>query len=234
MPETFITSEFASESIQNYLKAIYQLGYAGHGAAGQDIAGTMKVSAPGVTKMLHHLASHQLVTYTPYQPVYLTELGEKVALEVIRHHRLLELYLMQSLGYGWEHVHAEAERLEHHISEEFESTIEKLLGFPEYDPHGDPIPTRDGHMPPVATQTLAAQSVGTKLIIKRVIDEDPDLLVYLAERNLRPGTVAIVEDREPFNGSLQLKVAEKQERISPDAAKCVFVEAVEIKEALAE
>jgi DtxR family transcriptional regulator, Mn-dependent transcriptional regulator len=232
MPDTYINSNFASESIQNYLKAIYQLGYGGRGAAGQEIAGVMKVSAPGVTKMLHHLAAHKLIVYKPYQPVFLTELGEKVALEVIRHHRLLELYLMQSLGYGWEHVHAEAERLEHHISEEFESTIEKLLGFPEFDPHGDPIPTRDGKMPPVTTKTLLSQPTGTKFIIRRVVDEDPNLLIYLADRNLRPGTVATVEEREPFNGSLQLLVAGRRERVSPDAAKHVFVDIFDLVESL--
>ena len=122
--------------------------------------------------MLRHLAKHQLVAYTPYQPVHLTPIGEKIALETIRHHRLLELYLMESLGYGWEQVHSEAERLEHHISEEFEASIERLLGFPAFDPHGDPIPTRDGRMPPLVTATLAAQEDGARLVIRRVTDED--------------------------------------------------------------
>ena len=99
------------------------------------------ISNPGVTKMIHHLVKHQLVYHMPYPPVHLTPLGEKIALEFIRHHRLIELYLTESLGYGWEQVHDEAERLEQHISEEFEASIERLLGFPDFDPHGDPILT---------------------------------------------------------------------------------------------
>jgi DtxR family Mn-dependent transcriptional regulator len=224
MSITSINSSFVSESVQNYLKVIYQLGCGGRGATGQEIASSMKVSAPGVTKMLHHLASHMLIVYTPYQPVVLTDLGCKIALEVIRHHRLLELYLTQNLGYGWENVHEEAERLEHHISEEFEATIEKLLGYPKFDPHGDPIPSRDGEMPPMITATLADQPVGATVVVRRVVDEDPALLVYLAERNLRPGTYTTVLEREPFNGSIELRVGTLQVRISPDAARSVFVE----------
>ena len=211
------------------MKAIYHLNAGGHRASGQEIAAAVKVSAPGVTKMLQHLAANHLIFYKPYQPVSLTELGERIALEVIRHHRLLELYLMESLGYGWEQVHAEAERLEHHISEDFENSIERLLGSPEYDPHGDPIPTRDGRMPRVPTETLFSQSEGTTVVIRRVTDEDPNLLVYLAERHLRPKAVVYIESREPFGGSLSLIIDGCRERISPDAARSVFVEPTAIE-----
>jgi DtxR family Mn-dependent transcriptional regulator len=218
-------TDFATEAVQNYLKTIFQLCQKGSGASVQDIAESICVSAPGVSKMLRHLAKHQLVAYTPYKPVHLTPIGEKIALETIRHHRLLELYLMEGLGYGWEQVHSEAERLEHHISEEFEASIERMLGFPAYDPHGDPIPTRDGQMPPLVTATLAAEEDGARLIIRRVTDENEDLLRYLGERGLRPGTAILLVDREPFGGSLRLQVAGREERISPDAARNVFVEA---------
>ena len=215
-----------STHIEDYLKAIYQLDLHGHGASAQEIATQVGVSAPAVTKMLRQLAQHQMIDYTPYQPVRLTELGTRVALEVIRHHRLLELYLTQSLGYGWEHVHGEAERLEHHISEEFEDTIDRLLGFPSFDPHGDPIPTRDGQIPPPVTETLQAQADGARVVIRRVKDEDATLLRYLGERSLRPGTVVRLHDREPFGGSLRVEVAGREERVSPQAAENIFVEPV--------
>jgi DtxR family Mn-dependent transcriptional regulator len=217
-------SPLLSESVENYLKAIYQIGYGGRGASAQEIAGQVGVSAAGVSKMLRHLSKHQLIRYEPYQPVYLSEVGEKIALEVIRHHRLIELYLTKSLGYDWDKVHGEAERLEHHISEEFEETIERLLGYPEFDPHGDPIPTRDGKVAPPVTDTLEEQATGAHVVVRRVTDENDELLRYLAARNIRPGAVIELLEREPFGGSLRLRLAAGEQRISPDAARHVFVE----------
>src|SRR5579883_1086303 len=202
-----------SEAVENYLKAIYQIGSAGQGASAQEIAAQVGVSAPGVSKMLRHLAKHNLIRYEPYQPVLLTETGEKIALEVIRHHRLIELYLTQSMGYGWDKVHSEAERLEHHISEEFEDTIERLLGYPEFDPHGDPIPTRDGKVAPPVTDTLEEQAAGVHVVVRRVTDENDELLRYLAARNIRPGTLIELLDREPFGGSLLVRLAAGEQRI---------------------
>jgi DtxR family Mn-dependent transcriptional regulator len=213
-----------SEPMENYLKSIYHLDTSGRGASVQDIAALVGVSAPGVTKMLQHLSRHCLIEYTPYQPVHLTPLGRKVALETIRHHRLLELYLMETLGYGWEQVHSEAERLEHHISEDFEAAIVRLLGDPEFDPHGDPIPTRDGRVLPPVVDTMEDQGDGEWLVVRRVTDEDPELLCYLGARNLRPGKIVRLVDREPFGGPLRLLVDDREERISPDAARHVFVE----------
>ena len=232
MPNEKIKEKFITEAVEDYLKTIYSLCQEGSpegkleskGASTQKIAARLGVSAPGVTKMLHHLAKHQLIEHTPYLATSLTPLGEKIALELIRHHRLLELYLMESLGYGWEQVHAEAEKLEHHISEGFEESIERLLGFPEYDPHGDPIPTRDGQMPKFATATLAAQADGVPLMVRRVTDENPDLLCYLKERRLLPGTPVRIAEREPFGGSLVVDVDGQRERVSPEAAAHVFVE----------
>ena len=213
-----------SEAIENYLKTIYHLQAAGIEPSVMEISSRLDVSAPAVSKMLRHLSKHQLVTYKPYQPVALTDLGERVALEVIRHHRLLELYLTETLGYGWEQVHAEAERLEHHISEAFEDTIDRLLGFPAFDPHGDPIPGRDGTVPRIITTALDAQADGSHLILRRVTDEEPELLRYFAERGLRPGTALTLVDREPFGGSLHVCVGGRDERITPYAARHLFVE----------
>ena len=224
MSEESSWSNIRSEALENYLKTIFLLNASGIDASVQEISARIGVSAAGVSKMLKHLAKHRLVAYVPYQPVVLTELGERVALEVVRHHRLIEVYLMETLGYGWEKVHSEAERLEHHISEEFEDAIDRLLGFPSFDPHGDPIPTRDGRMPRVVTSTLDSQVDGSTVIVRRVTDEDEALLIYFAARGLKPGAVLSLVDREPFGGSLQLDVNGRLERITPEAARNVFVE----------
>lgn len=221
------TSHLTSESVQNYLKAIYHLDPDRQGATAQALAASLGVSGPGVTKMLQYLDRHQLVEYARYQPVRLTPVGERIALEVIRHHRLLERYLVESLGYGWERVHAEAERMEHHISEDFEDCIERLLGFPTHDPHGDPIPTRDGIVPARITTTLEDQARGADMVVRRVDDEDPELLLYLGERGLRPGTPVRLVDREPFGGSLHLAAGGREVSVSPQAARHVFVELAE-------
>jgi len=218
--------KFLSVAVENHLKTIYHLCQENKGASTQKIAARLGISDPGVTKMLHHLAKHQLIFHTPYQPVSLTPLGEKIALELIRHHRLIELYLTESLGYGWEQVHDEAERLEHHISEEFEASIERLLGFPHFDPHGDPIPTRDGILPPPVMATLDAQEVGARVVVRRVTDENAALLLYLGDCGLRPGTEARLLGREPFGGSLRLEIMGREQQVSPQAAQNVFVEPV--------
>ncbi|HEY3332285.1 MAG TPA: metal-dependent transcriptional regulator [Capsulimonadaceae bacterium] len=220
-----------SEPVQNYLKAIYAVTDGEHGASQIDIATQVGVTPSGVSKMLRQMDRQGLITYEPYRPVRLTELGLKIALEIIRHHRLLEVYLIESLGYTWEQVHQEAERLEHHISEDFEDTIDRLLGHPQYDPHGDPIPTRDGHIPPVVRATLESQPDGAHLIIRRVTDEDRDLLRYLGDRGLRPGTALTLTGREPFGGSLLATINDRQERISPEAARHIFVEVVDAQDA---
>jgi len=217
-----------SEALENYLKTIFLLTSTGVDASVQEISVRIGVSAAGVSKMLKHLARHQLVNYVPYQPVVLTELGERVAMEVVRHHRLIEVYLMETLGYGWEKVHSEAERLEHHISEDFEDAIDRLLGFPAFDPHGDPIPTRDGRMPRTVTSTLESQAGGSTVVVRRVTDEDEAMLIYFAERGLRPGTVLSLVDREPFGGSLNLDVNGQVVRVTPEAARNVFVEPADL------
>lgn len=213
-----------SEQVQNYLKAIYAATVGDEGASQIEIAGQVGVSPSGVSKMLRQLERHGLITYEPYRPVHLTPTGRKIALEIIRHHRLLELYLMQSLGYSWEQVHQEAERLEHHISEEFEDSIDRLMGYPRFDPHGDPIPTRDGDVPPEVRTTLDSQLVGTRVVIRRVTDENRDLLRYLGERGLRPGVLLTLAGREPFGGSLIVRVDELEVRVSPEAGRHIFVE----------
>ena len=214
----------SSPSVEDYIKGIYKARLEADEVTTQDLAARVGVTAPAVSKMLKRLAELRLVEHMPYQGVRLTPAGEKMALEIIRHHRLLEIYLVQALGYGWDEVHAEAERLEHHISEEFEERIDALLGHPVSCPHGDPIPTRDGVMPPVSRQTLAQQQAPAALTIRRVRDEDAELLRHLKKLGLLPGTAIEFLEKEPFGGAFVVRVGGEQVRVAPRAAEQIFVE----------
>src|SRR5919198_4979320 len=178
----------ATQSVEDYLKAIYKLQGDEERVSTSSLAARVRTTPAAVTKMLRHLQKLKLVTYTPYRGVRLTEGGEKIALEVIRHHRLLERYLMEALGYEWHEVHDEAERLEHVISEDFEARIDRMLGYPTACPHGDPIPAPDGSMVRRQDAPLTTQSAPAQLVVRRVRDNDPQLLQYLKERGLLPGT----------------------------------------------
>jgi len=185
-----------SESIQDYLKAIYHLRQEDERATTSALSAHLNVSAASVTGMLKKLAELGLVIYEPYQGATLTPAGEKAALEVIRHHRLLELYLTQAMGYSWDQVHAEAERLEHVISEDFEERMASLLGDPAFDPHGDPIPTRSGQVAPSSYRTLHEADEGSLVRVERIRDEDPALLREVAILGLWPQTRLLVGARD--------------------------------------
>ena len=215
-----------SPSVEDYIKTIYNA-YAENGnVATQELAHRLGVSAPAVSKMLRRLAELRLISHTPYRVVKLTRAGEKMALEIIRHHRLIELYLVQAMGFSWDSVHEEAERLEHHISEEFEDRIDQLLGHPATCPHGDPIPTRGGTIASTSNETLAQQSAPSQLVIRRVRDEDAKLLRHLQSLGMTPGTAIEFVTQEPFEGPLVLKVGGKLVRLTPHVARQVFVDAV--------
>lgn len=182
--------------IEDYLKAIYAVGEGGEGRATTSaIADRMGVSAASATNMMQKLAEMKLVEYVPYRGVSLTPSGEKIALEVIRHHRLIELYLAEALGYSWDEVHDEAERLEHVISEEFEDRIDAMLGHPTIDPHGDPIPSKSGRIPEPAHRALDEVPVGETVVVRRVHDRDSEVLRRLAAIDLVPGTRVTVVRR---------------------------------------
>ena len=211
-----------SQAVEDYLKAIYKL--QGDGAAStSDIAKAMKVSSASATNMVKRIAQMGLAKHESYRGVTLTETGRKVALEIIRHHRLLETYLKEVMGYSWENLHEEAEQLEHHISEEFEDKIEAMLGYPTHDPHGDPIPTRDGQIAATTTDALADAEVGLPLTIERVSDEDPELLTYLESLGLLPRTAVTILEKAPFDGPIKLAVGEKEETIGFSVARSMFV-----------
>lgn len=215
-----------SNSIQDYLKAIYRLAEAQESVSTTSIAVAMDVAPASVTNMVKRLAEMKLVRHTPYYGVELTPSGRKIALEVIRHHRLLEAYLKEALGYSWDAVHAEAEKLEHHISEEFEDKIAASLGNPTHDPHGDPIPTKDGHIAPAATRRLTEAESGQSGRIVRVDDDDPALLRYLGELGITPQETFTVTAKAPFGGPLHVRLGARGtvHALGRDVTDRVFVE----------
>jgi DtxR family Mn-dependent transcriptional regulator len=172
------------------------------------LAERLGVTAGSASGMVRRLDELGRVSHMPYRGVVLTEPGRKLALEVLRHHRLLELYLAESLGVPWDRVHAEAEVLEHHISEELEELIAAKLGNPTHDPHGDPIPTRELEVEEGPSESLAALAPGARGRFTRISDQDPEMLRYLAERGIRPGDAFEIVDRQPFEGPLFVRFGE--------------------------
>jgi DtxR family Mn-dependent transcriptional regulator len=217
----------STQAIQDYLKTIFKLQHGGQAAATNAIADKLGVSAASVTGMVKKLSKMGLVTHSPYHGVELTDEGRMLALEMIRHHRLLELYLLKALGYTWDKVDAEAERLEHHISEDMEAAMAAFLGDPTEDPHGDPIPTKDGYMPDVRYERLTEVDPGTTVRIRRVKDSDPDLLRYLGTIGMYPHVLVEVVDKAPFDGPLVVRVSGSQQALGHQVTDSVFVEPLE-------
>ncbi len=210
-------------AMEDYLKAAYRLRDEDGPITTQRLAEALGVSSPSVTNMVKRLHELGLVRHERYRGVELTETGEQIALEVVRHHRLLELYLVQALGYAWDEAHAEADRLEHHISEEMEARIDAALGHPTRDPHGDPIPGRDGAVAALGDRRLLDLELGEGGVIARVSDRDPEQLRYLGGLGLYPGVAVVVLDKLPFEGPLRLGVGEAEHLIGPPLAAAVRV-----------
>lgn len=212
-----------SHNIEDYLKAIYLFTRDG-AASTSDIAAQLDVSPASVTGMLKKLDEVGLVRYESYKGVTLTHSGRKVALEIIRHHRLIETYLAEALGYKWDEVHDEAERLEHHISEELEDRIAKLLGDPLYDPHGDPIPSKEGKMPPDVTERLSDADINETVIVRRVASHDQELLRRLSSHNITLGTQLKLISREEQNKTLTIKVGRTLIELDINSCEHIFVQ----------
>jgi DtxR family Mn-dependent transcriptional regulator len=213
---------YPSESVQDYLKGIWMLERDGR-VTTNAIADRLGVSAASVTAMMKKLASLGLVVHEPYRGVELTPPGTRMALEVIRHHRLLELYLMEALGLPWDQVHDEAERLEHHLSDELEARIDAALGHPTRDPHGDPIPTAQLELAGVDDVPLTDVEPGVTATVARVPDGDPELLRYLAELGLVPLEHVVVVARAPFDGPVTIEVAGQTHALSAELASSILV-----------
>lgn len=213
-------------SIQDYLKNIYELTENGETASTNALAKKLNISAPSVTGMIQKLASAKpaLVEYHKHQGVTLTKEGKKAALEVIRHHRLLEAWLVQTLGYSWDEVHEEAERLEHVISEDFERRIAAAMGHPIRDPHGEMIPTADLKMPFDESTPLSALRPNQTATIKRVQASDRKLLRYLEELGLVPGAQIEVKDYSPFDHNLTIKIGKKSFVLGLNITSKIYIE----------
>ncbi len=199
-----------NRALEDYLKAIYKLAHEGEGAAVGTgaVAQALGVSAPSATNMLKRLAAAGLIEHRSRRGVTLTPAGEKAALEVVRHHRLLELYLTEALGYSWDTVHAEADRLEHAVSEELEARLDAVLGYPTVDPHGDPIPALDGTVTAAPDRPLPSLEPGQTGIVGRVSDADPAKLRYLADLGLVPGAAVTLLETLPFDGPLRVQIGD--------------------------
>ncbi|MGH2405515.1 MAG: DtxR family transcriptional regulator [bacterium] len=213
-----------SHAIQDYLKAIYKLQESGQPVITSKVAKRLSVSAPSATNMLKRLARLRLVKYRRYRGAFLTPAGRKVALEVIRHHRLLERYLAEALDVSLDHVHAEAERLEHALSEELEEHIDRVLGRPTSDPHGDPIPTRDGTVRERHYPTLAELEPPRRVVVRRVSDEDPAQLRHLTDLGAVPGASVSVMEKLPFDGPMRIETGGREHVLSLTLARRLFVE----------
>jgi DtxR family transcriptional regulator, Mn-dependent transcriptional regulator len=216
-------SEKFSQAVQNYVKTIYALQHEQRPVSNGALKARLQTSAPAVSEMIQTLVRLNLVRHEPYQGVELTEVGERVALEVIRHHRLLELYLYQALDVPWDEVHAEAEQLEHALSPNLAERIAERLGQPQFDPHGAPIPSRELHVPEHKGTPLLDAPLDTLLEVVEVDDTSPELLRYLASLGLRPGQQVTIASRAPFDGPLHIAVCDQLQAIGQQTAAAIRV-----------
>jgi DtxR family Mn-dependent transcriptional regulator len=213
-----------TEPVEDYLKAIYSIEQAGDAAGTNDLATRLEIAPASVSGMVRRLADLGLVSYERYRGVRLTDAGRKAALRTIRRHRVIEAYLAKALGYAWDRVHAEAERLEHAASDELVDRMAEAIGEPLTDPHGDPIPTREGVIDETRHQRLSDLAAGQRSRVKRVSDDDGELLRYLAQIGIRPGVMIMLAERAPFDGPLTLRIGKASVQVGPALASRVMVE----------
>lgn len=213
---------------EDYLKTIYLMQQTADAVKTVNLAMKLNVKPPTVTAMLKTLSELKLVEYEPYRGVELTKSGELIALEVLRHHRLIELYLVEALGFTWDEVHEEAEVLEHFISEKLESRIAARLGNPTHDPHGDPIPNIDGTLPDETTETLADFAPQTKVRVVRVRDQNGERLRYLADIGLVPQNLLEIVAVEPFEGPITIQIDSQRTALDRKLAGSIFVKKADV------
>lgn len=209
--------------VEDYLKAIYAFERGGHAAATNDIATRLSIAPASVSGMVQRLADQGLVEYERYRGVRLTSAGRRAALRTIRRHRVIEAYLVRALGYGWDGVHDEAERLEHAASDALIDRMAEAIGEPVTDPHGAPIPTREGTIDETPHRSLADAEVGSRSRVVRVADEDPGMLRYLDSLGLRPGAEVTLTERAPFDGPLTIEVGATTRQVGAVLAARIMV-----------
>jgi DtxR family Mn-dependent transcriptional regulator len=212
------TQEPLTRSVEDYLKTIYHLSHGGVPASTNDIAHAMELSPPSVSGMIKRLAEQGLLAHAPYKGVELTGSGRRLALRMVRRHRILETYLVEFLGYDWDTVHEEADRMEHAVSETLIERMAAALGNPRVDPHGDPIPTADGSVLELVFTALPDIPVGTEVEIRRVDATHADRLRYLAALGLKPGARLLITDQQPFHGPITIQSAGQDHIIGHELA----------------
>ena len=209
---------------ENYLKAIYNLSHLENGATASKLSEKLKVKLPTINSMVNKLAEKKLVEYQKYKGFVLTDKGQKFALEVIRKHRLTELFLVKVMGFGWEEVHDIAEEIEHIQIPAFFDKMDLILSNPKFDPHGTPIPDKDGFIPKSALNQLSNIQLGKKVKFIAVSDSSSDFLSYLSRIGLNLHESIEIKDREVFDGLLKIKVGKKSISLSGQAAERILVE----------
>ena len=219
------SSEIYSEAIEDFLKAVYLLQQEHDRVQTSALAETLGITAPSTTEMAKKLAKANLVEHEPYRGIRLTPSGERVALEIVRNHRLLELFLVRALGYSWDEVHEEAERLEHAVSERLTHRIAEYLGNPRYDPHGDPIPGPEGDIHQRELTPLSVWPLRQMGVVARLRDQAPDMLRYLADKGLVIAAEVEIIARDPFDGPLTLIVNGSEQVIGVNVAQVVLLSA---------
>jgi DtxR family transcriptional regulator, Mn-dependent transcriptional regulator len=213
-----------TRSVEDYLKAVYRLSAGDRPASTTGIAHLLELSAASVSGMIKRLSEQGLIEHVPYHGVQLTPEGRRAALRMVRRHRLIEAYLVGFLGYSWDTVHEEAERMEHAVSDNLVERMAAALGHPSVDPHGDPIPDADGSMREFNCTPLSDIPVGQTVAVRRVAESVPERLRYLGSLGLRPSVVVTVTDRQPFDGPLTVLVGEEQHTIGPEFARVLLCE----------
>ena len=214
-----LEAEPLTRSVEDYLKAIYRLSSGGQPASTSQIAELLVLSAPSVSGMVRRLSEQGLLEHVPYRGVLLTASGRRVALRMIRRHRLIEAYLVAMLGYSWDTVHDEAERLEHAVSDHLVERMAAALGNPHFDPHGDPIPAPDGTIDELVYTALADIPEGETAELRRVDTSQPERLRYLEHTGLKPGIRVTVRARQPFHGPLTIESDGRAQVIGQELAK---------------
>lgn len=215
--------------VEDYLKAIYELERSGKPAETNAIAGLLNIAPASVSGMVRRLADQGLITHERYHGARLTTGGRRAALKTLRRHRVIESYLTSALGYSWDRVHDEAERLEHAASDELIDRMAAAIGEPETDPHGAPIPTREGTLQERPAVPLSSLDAGESARVERVSDNNPDRLRYLAELGIVPGVKVKVEAREPFEGPIALNVDDASRTIGSELASQILVAPISLK-----
>ncbi|MBI3193763.1 MAG: metal-dependent transcriptional regulator [Ignavibacteriae bacterium] len=216
-----------NSSTEDYIKSIYRLEREDETVLTTSLAKHLGIGAGSVTDMIKKLSEKQLLHYEPYQGVKLTEDGKRLALKMVRRHRLWEMFLVTFLNYTWDEVHDEAERLEHVTSDELENRLDKALGFPKVDPHGDPIPTAEGELNEISFTSLSDCNINTEGIIVRVSDDSPEVLQLLTKLGLGLNTKLLITQKVKYDGSVIIKMKNREIPLSPVMARSIFIQVSE-------